>query len=93
MNLMGNYCSFTIDWFPDRIIFNAYHGHIECDPKKIQNQKMFPFKAGCLKIKVYRCHGNQIFVLNLWLNQGMSPLYNQEQEVIITCFSFTPLIR
>lgn len=91
MNLMGNYCSFTIDWFPDRIIFNAYHGHIECDPKKNSKPKNVPIQSWVFKDKGIPVPRQSNIRFNLWLNQGMSPLYNQEQEVIITCFSFTPL--
>ncbi len=93
MNLLGNYSSFTIDWFPDRIIFNAYHGHIECDPKKISKPINVPIQTWVHKSHNIPVPRQSNIRFNLWLNQGIAPSDNQEQEVIITCFSFSPLVH
>ncbi len=90
MNLMGNYSSFTIDWFPDRILFNAYHGHIECDRNKNSKPMNVPIQSWVHKSKSIPVPRQSNIRFNLWLNEGKEPADGQEQEVIITCFSFTP---
>lgn len=90
MNLLGNYSSFTIDWFPDRILFNSYHGHIECDPLVNAKPTNVPIQSWVYKSKGIPVPRQSNIRFNLWLNEGKAPVYGQDQEVIITCFSFTP---
>ena len=90
MNLLGNYSSFTIDWYPDRILFNAYHGHIECDRNKNSKPMNVPIQSWVYKSNSIPVPRQSNIRFNLWLNQGKAPGNDQEQEVIITCFSFTP---
>ncbi len=93
MNLLGNYSSFTIDWFPDRIIFNAYHGHIECDPTKNSKPLNVPIQSWVHKSNSIPVPRQSNIRFNLWLNEGKAPSTEQEQEVVITCFSFSPFSK
>lgn len=93
MDLLGNYSSFTIDWFPDRIIFNAYHGHIECDPSKKSKPVNVPIQSWVHKSNNIPVPRQSNIRFNLWLNEGKAPTNGMEQEVIVTCFSYTPLSK
>lgn len=90
MNLFGNYSSFSIDWYPDRIIFNAYHGHIDCERGKINSPVNVPIQSWEYKSNNIPVPRQSNLRFNLWLNEGKAPSDDMEQEVIITCFSFTP---
>ncbi len=90
MNLLGNYSSFTIDWYPDRILFNAYHGHIECASKKYSKPINVPIQCWVYKSNTIPVPRQSNIRFNLWLNEGKAPSDDKEQEVIITCFSFIP---
>ena len=92
MPLNGNYSSFMIEWYPDRVFFSAYHGHLNCDnTTAYKNPKNTLIQSWSYKESPIPLPSQSNVRFNLWLNEGTAPATSKPQEVIISCFTFIPL--
>ncbi len=78
MNLTGDYTTHIIDWQPDKIHFESFHGHYLQAPKKEFSINDWTYsKKQLIDDGQYRIH------INLWMVDGFPPTDKQEAEIII----------
>jgi hypothetical protein len=80
--LTGSHTTHRFIWEPERVTFQSFHGHTPEENGKIAQQTQYSI-SGSPRPPV-RVH------MNLWLFDGNPPSDTQEQEIIITEFTYVP---
>ena len=90
-DLNGTYTTGAFTWSPDGIKLESYHGHTTNDENKFFEWETPDDFAGACPVAPVPVH------MNLWIHQeqipGPAPTNNQEVEVIVHNFTFTPLSK
>ncbi|GAV06928.1 hypothetical protein RvY_16836 [Ramazzottius varieornatus] len=87
VSLSGTFTTQSFVWSGTQIAFSAQHGHQDNNSNNIYSQ--WTFTDGTNGVRVPQ-HEESVF-MNLWLNKGQTPFNNQEVEIVIYAFKFTPL--
>jgi len=84
--LQGNHTTHRILWVSSLVRFTSVHGHYE----ELPEQHFFIADWERLLHPQEDITGAKLLI-NLWLDQGKSPMGNQVKEVVISKFRFKPL--
>jgi hypothetical protein len=85
MKLEGNFTSHIINWNPDSLVFESYHGNY------ISSERNVPINSWSYSHSSIPDPRQAKIRINIWLFKGITPSDLEEQEVIVESFNFIPM--
>lgn len=82
VDLNGDYSTYRIGWFADRVDFEALHGHVPAPAPAAQVIDRWTHALGGRPVP-----DREHMHINLWLMGGRPPINGQEVEVVISDFT------
>jgi hypothetical protein len=87
-SLNGAYTTHRLLWQPDRVLCQSLHGHRDDDSQEFQRWLYMPTPpSGLIPQQPTPVH------INLWLKDAIPPSDGAEVEIIVTQFTFVPLVQ
>ncbi|SDY21708.1 hypothetical protein SAMN05421736_101689 [Evansella caseinilytica] len=87
-SLNGYWSTHSFNWTPSEVKFMSLHGHYSDPPSPLE---WYLIKEWSYNGEDIPDSKNERVDVNLWLMDGRAPFNQQETEIVITKFEFTPM--